>query len=110
MQAVNAHVQHVVVAVHQLDGFLLDAADVDFLKSAKLADSVVNVGHKVTHLKRIQFLEGQGLGLLVLVAYREALVALKQVVVHVGNQTPFRVFPAAVQGPIDPIHGQFVAV
>ena len=110
MKTVNAHVQDVAVAVHQLDGFLLDAADVNFLQSTKLANSVVDVGHKVTHLKRIQFLEGQGLGLLVLVANREALVAFKQVVVHVGDDPGFGVLPAAVQGSVDPVDGQLVSV
>ena len=39
-----------------------------------------------------------------LVANREALVALKQVVVDVGDEAGFGVFPAAVQGSVDPIH------
>ena len=50
VQAVDADVQHVVVPINQLDGFLNRAADVDFLQAAEFPDPVVQVGHKVAHL------------------------------------------------------------
>ena len=104
VQAVDAHVKHVAVAVHELNGLLLDAAHVDFLKAAKLANSVVDVGYKVADLQGIQLLEGEGLGLLVLVPNGEALVAFKEVVVDVGDQTGGGILPSAVQRPVNPVY------
>ena len=43
-----------------------------------------------------------------LVANREPLVALKKIMVHVGNQASNRVFPAAVQRPVDPMNHQLM--
>ncbi len=80
VQVVDAHVQQVVVAVHQPHGFLLLAVDVALFHARKTPDAVVHVGHEVAGLQRFQLFERDGLGFvkldfeLVLVVARENLV------------------------------------
>ena len=108
VQAVNTHIKHVGIPVHQLNRLLLHAAHINLLEAAEPADAMVDVRHIITHLKRIQVLKRQCLGLLVLVANREPLVALKKIMVHVGDQASNRVLPSAVQRPVDPMNNQLL--
>ena len=71
---------------------------VNLLESAKFSNAVVQVGHKITHLQTLQFLQGDGVGLVKSVFQAEALVALKKFVVRIHHPAACGVFPSGVQG------------
>jgi hypothetical protein len=61
VQRVDADVQDVVVFVIEAHGLLHLSADFDFLQSRKLADTVVDVRHKIAGLQFAQYPDVQGL-------------------------------------------------
>ena len=97
MEGVDAHVQDVIVAVDQFNGFLYGAVIVYFLQSAKLAHPVVHVGHEISELECIELFEGDGLTLLRPVFNVETLVTVEDLMVSVDVKSGIWVFKAFVQ-------------
>ncbi len=97
MERVDAHVQDVIVAVDQFNGFLYGAVIVYFLQSAELAHPVVYVGHEISELECIELFEGDGLTLLRPVFNVETLVTVEDLMVSVHVKSGIWVFKAFVQ-------------
>ena len=100
VQAMNTDIQDVRIFVDQFDGLLHFPLDINFLEPPKLAYAVVNVGHKVAHLKGVEFFERDGLGLVQSISEAESLVTLKNFVIRIHHARPRGIFPALVQGNI----------
>ena len=93
VQTMDAHVEHVPAAVGEANGLLHLPVDFNFVKSAELADAVVDVDHEVAHFERHQFLDGQGLLVLAEAFLQsEAVVALEQLVVRVDQNLELLVY------------------
>ena len=98
VQAVDAHVQDVLVAVQQPDGLLLLPVHVQLFQPAEHADAVIDVHHEIAGLQLGELLEGERLAVAAEALLQpEAVVALEDLVVGVQHQFPRRVDVAFVE-------------
>jgi hypothetical protein len=98
VQAVDAHVEDVVVAVLQADRFLHAATGIDRFQSAEHADPVIDVDHQVAGFQLRQLLQRKRLRVLAEAFLQPvAVVALEDLVVGVERQLQLGVDEAFVQ-------------
>ena len=98
VQAMDAHVQDVVVAVLQADRLLLAAAGVDGLQSAEHPDAMVDMHDEVAGLQLRELLQCERLRVLAEALLQPvAVVALEDLVVGVERQLQFGIDEAFVQ-------------
>ncbi len=98
VQAVDADVEDVVVAVLQADRFLHLSARIDCLQSTEHADAMVDVYHEVAGFQLRQLLQRERLRVLAETFLQpEAVVALEDLVVGVERQFQLTVDEAFVE-------------
>src|SRR5690606_15248159 len=86
VERVDADVQNIAVTIDQFDGLLLFALHIDFLQSAKLPDTMVDMGDIIPDFQFVEFLQGDGLFFGIAIFQMELMVSLKNLMVRVAGQ------------------------
>ncbi len=94
----NVYIEKVVVTEDQPYGFLLFAVDFFFFQSGKFSNAIVNMGHEVSGLQRLQLAEGHGLGFGELFFGPVAVKTFKYLMVSIANNFQALVHKSLPQG------------
>ena len=98
VQAVDAHIQDVVVAVDQPDRFLLFAVRIDLLQAAEHTDPMIDVHHQIAGFQLRELLQRKRLRVLAETLFQaETMVTFEDLVIGVERQFQIRIDEAFVQ-------------
>src|SRR5690606_40788501 len=85
MQRMYRNIYDIVISINQFYGFLLFTLYINFLQTAKLSNSVVNMRYIIANRKRCKFFQCNGLLVGVAVFYTEFMESFKNLMIGITS-------------------------